>query len=112
MADKGVRGTADGSADSDLCTEAVGMRRDWAEGTYTVTCEACGTSLREVTDTVTGESVLLHRKRDRWVEWTGASSLTVVVDGRVPHPRGPWVTRGGRVYEREGVRVKPKRVRK
>lgn len=94
MADKGVSGSGDKPGDSDLCTAKLGMRRDWADGTYSVTCNTCGSSFREVTDTVSGESVVLHRAGVRWVEWTGASSLTVVVDGRVGHPRG-----NGRPYK-------------
>lgn len=112
MAEPGVRGEADGSADSDVCSAKLGMRRDWSDGTYSVTCNTCGSSFREVTDAVSGETVILHRAGIGWVEWPGASSLTVVVDGRVPHPRGSKSPRSGRVHQREANRDRAKRVRK
>lgn len=111
MADTGLPGTKDRSADADVCSAELGTRRDWADGAYTVTCESCGTALREVTDTVSGDSVVLYRDGARWHEWPSASALSVVVDGRVPHPRGSGRARARGVHEREVVRDGAKPVR-
>lgn len=95
MAIEGVLGTRDGFGDADVCSARLGARRDWSDGTYTVTCESCGTSFREATDLSSGETIVLCRAGGRWMEWAGASSLAALIDGRIPHPRS-----GGRTFAR------------
>lgn len=104
MVDEGIRRSGDNAFDADVCSATLGARRDWSDGTYTVTCGTCGTALREATDNGSGETVVLYRAGNRWMEWQGAPALSALVGRPGPHPRGSGYARVGRIHEREDVR--------
>lgn len=88
--------------DAYFCTERMGIRRDWSDGSHALTCRACGAEVREALDSSTGETVVLRRTGDRWMEWQGAPALSDLITGKRGHTRGDAVARSeGRVRDGE-----------